>query len=170
VEEPGHARDRGGTDWGMEAVARRLDRTWAGAAGRPGRGGARGGAGCRGGGGVEELTMSGCWRTSGRASGTRWLGAVQRASGQARCKRVGGQARAEAGRRIREAQGPGGAHERRCTRAEAGRWRAQAEAERRCVGEAPGARQRERAEARRGRGSRQVGSKRLWEARGVSHI
>jgi hypothetical protein len=33
-------RDRGGTDRGVEAATRRLDQTWAGAAGRLGRGGA----------------------------------------------------------------------------------------------------------------------------------
>jgi hypothetical protein len=51
VEEPGCAGDRGGTDRGVEdgrgieATARRLDRTGAEATGRLGRGGARGGAG-----------------------------------------------------------------------------------------------------------------------------
>jgi hypothetical protein len=67
VEEPGRAGDRGGTDWsveeedgrGVEAVARRLDRTGAGATGRPGRGGAQGGTGCRGGGDMEEPATPG---------------------------------------------------------------------------------------------------------------
>jgi hypothetical protein len=66
VEEPGRARDRGGTDRGVEygrgieAATRWLDQTGAGATGRPGRGGARGGTGCRGGGSVEEPAMPGC--------------------------------------------------------------------------------------------------------------
>jgi hypothetical protein len=47
-------------------VARQLDRTGAGATGRPGRGGARGVIGCRGGGSVEEPATSGC----------SWTGAV----------------------------------------------------------------------------------------------
>jgi hypothetical protein len=68
VEEPGHARDRGGTDQGVEdgrgveAAARRLDRTRVGATGWPGRGGAQGGTGCRGGDDVEEPATSGCRR------------------------------------------------------------------------------------------------------------
>jgi hypothetical protein len=72
MKELGHARDRGGTDQGVEdgrgveVVAHRLDRTRAGATGRPGRGGVRGVTGCRGGGGVEEPATPSC----------SWTGAV----------------------------------------------------------------------------------------------
>jgi hypothetical protein len=72
VEEPGRDGDRGGTDRGVEddrgveVAAPQLDRTGAGATGRPGCGGAQGGTGCRGGGGVEEPATPGC----------SWTGAV----------------------------------------------------------------------------------------------
>jgi hypothetical protein len=55
---------------GVEAAARRLDRTGVEATGWLGHGGAQGGTGYRGGGGVEEPTTPGCswtgaWRTVG---------------------------------------------------------------------------------------------------------
>jgi hypothetical protein len=76
VEQAGHARDRGGTDrgmedgWGVEASARRLDRIGTRATGWSGHGGVRGDAGCRGGSGVEEPATPGCswtgaWRMAG---------------------------------------------------------------------------------------------------------
>jgi hypothetical protein len=89
MKELGHARDRGGTDRGVEdgrgveVVAHRLDRTGAGATGRPGRGGARGVTGCRGGGGVEEPATPSC----------SWTGAVGGRTSQ------GGDGRLPMGRR-----------------------------------------------------------------------
>jgi hypothetical protein len=70
VEEPSHARDRGGIDQGVEAAVHRLDQTWARAAGRPGCGGARGGTSCRGGSGVEKLATLGCRRSGAEAGFT----------------------------------------------------------------------------------------------------
>jgi hypothetical protein len=84
VVEPGHARDRGGIDQGVEdghgieAAVHRLDRTGARATGRPGHGGARGGASCRRGTDMEEPATPGC----------SWTGAVGGQTSQGRGGRV----------------------------------------------------------------------------------
>jgi hypothetical protein len=81
---------------------------------------------------VEEPATPGCRRTGGWASGTRWLGTVQRAGGRAWCRRTSGRVWAEARLCVGEALGAG--------------WRARAEASwRRMWAEAR--RQRARAEA-----------------------